>query len=145
LERLEPTSFNDDWNEAKRWNLWNAWNKVVVAGLRGLDIPIHAFDLIIADECHRGYTGKELAAWRQTLDHFDAIKIGLTATPASHTTTYFKDLVYRYENYRYDHARDTMFSSFDNYQKIKMSLYIVSVFLDPLICQNAEIYLFWEI
>ena len=62
-----------------------------------LDIPIHAFDLIIADECHRGYTGKELAVWRETLDHFDAIKIGLTATPASHTTTYFKDLVYRYE------------------------------------------------
>ncbi len=62
-----------------------------------LDIPIHAFDLIIADECHRGYTGKELAVWRDTLDHFDAIKIGLTATPASHTTTYFRNLVYRYE------------------------------------------------
>ena len=62
-----------------------------------LDIPIHAFDLIIADECHRGYTGKELAVWRETLDHFDAIKIGLTATPASHTTTYFRDVVYRYE------------------------------------------------
>jgi len=62
-----------------------------------LDIPIHAFDLIVADECHRGYTAKELALWRETLDHFDAIKIGLTATPAAHTTTYFKDLVYRYE------------------------------------------------
>ena len=62
-----------------------------------LDIPIHAFDLVIADECHRGYTGKELAVWRETLDHFDSIKIGLTATPASHTTTYFKDIVYRYE------------------------------------------------
>ena len=62
-----------------------------------LDIPIHAFDLVIADECHRGYTGKELAVWRETLDHSDSIKIGLTATPASHTTTYFKDLVYRYE------------------------------------------------
>jgi hypothetical protein len=24
-----------------------------------LDIPIHAFDLVIADECHRGYTGKD--------------------------------------------------------------------------------------
>ncbi|HYR88441.1 MAG TPA: type I restriction-modification enzyme R subunit C-terminal domain-containing protein [Terriglobia bacterium] len=59
--------------------------------------PIHAFDLIIADECHRGYTGKETAIWRQTLDHFDAIKIGLTATPAAHTTSYFKEVVYRYE------------------------------------------------
>ncbi len=60
-------------------------------------IPIHAFDLVIADECHRGYTAKQVAIWRQTLEHFDAIKIGLTATPASHTTSYFKDVVYRYE------------------------------------------------
>jgi len=62
-----------------------------------LDIPIHAFDLIIADECHRGYTSSEVAMWRKTLDHFDAVKIGLTATPAKHTTAYFKDVVFRYE------------------------------------------------
>lgn len=62
-----------------------------------LDIPIHAFDLIVADECHRGYSGKELSIWRRTLDHFDAIKIGLTATPAAHTVAYFEHLVYRYE------------------------------------------------
>ncbi|MGD0581175.1 MAG: DEAD/DEAH box helicase family protein [Bryobacteraceae bacterium] len=61
-----------------------------------LDIPIHAFDLIVADECHRGYTSSEVAIWRRVLDHFDAIKIGLTATPAAHTTSYFKDVVYRY-------------------------------------------------
>jgi len=61
------------------------------------DIPIHAFDVIIADECHRGYTAKEISKWREVLDHFDAIKIGLTATPAAHTTAYFKDIVYRYE------------------------------------------------
>lgn len=62
-----------------------------------LNIPVHAFDAIIADECHRGYTAQEAAIWRNTLDHFDAIKIGLTATPAAHTTSYFKHLVYRYE------------------------------------------------
>ncbi|MGD0567038.1 MAG: type I restriction-modification enzyme R subunit C-terminal domain-containing protein [Candidatus Sulfotelmatobacter sp.] len=62
-----------------------------------LDIPIHAFDLVIADECHRGYTSSEAAIWRKTLDHFDAVKVGLTATPAAHTTAYFKDIVYRYE------------------------------------------------
>lgn len=62
-----------------------------------LDIPIHAFDLIVADECHRGYSAKELSVWRNTLDHFDAIKIGLTATPAAHTTAYFENIVYRYE------------------------------------------------
>ena len=62
-----------------------------------IDIPIHAFDVIIADECHRGYTTAEESLWRNTLDHFDAIKIGLTATPAAHTTAYFHDVVYRYE------------------------------------------------
>ncbi len=61
-----------------------------------LDIPIHAFDVIIADECHRGYTAKETAVWRNVLEHFDAIKIGLTATPASHTKAFFQYLVYRY-------------------------------------------------
>lgn len=64
---------------------------------RKLDIPIHAFDLVIADECHRGYTSSEGAIWRRTLDHFDTVKVGLTATPAAHTTAYFKDIVYRYE------------------------------------------------
>jgi type I restriction enzyme R subunit len=62
-----------------------------------LDIPIQAFDTVIADECHRGYTSAELSVWRNTLEHFDAIKIGLTATPASHTTSYFSEVVYRYE------------------------------------------------
>lgn len=65
-----------------------------------LDIPIHAFDLIIADECHRGYTASEASKWREVLDHFDGIKIGLTATPAAHTTAYFKDIVNRYEHER---------------------------------------------
>lgn len=61
-----------------------------------LDIPIHAFDLIIADECHRGYSTQEVSVWRNTLDHFDAIRVGLTATPAAHTSAYFKDIVYNY-------------------------------------------------
>ncbi len=61
-----------------------------------LDIPIHAFDLIIADECHRGYTSSEQSKWREVLDHFDAIQIGLTATPALHTTGHFRNVVYRY-------------------------------------------------
>jgi type I restriction enzyme, R subunit len=62
-----------------------------------LDIPINAFDLIIADECHRGYTTAEIATWRKTLDHFDTIKIGLTATPAAHSMAMFKEITYRYE------------------------------------------------
>jgi type I restriction enzyme R subunit len=66
-----------------------------------MKIPIHAFDLVIADEVHRGYTAQELSVWRNTLDHFDAVKVGLTATPAVHTRAYFGDAVYEY---RYDRA-----------------------------------------
>ena len=62
-----------------------------------LDIPIHAFDVVIADECHRGYTSSEDSKWREVLNHFDAIRIGLTATPAAHTTAFFKEVVYRYD------------------------------------------------
>lgn len=75
------------------------------------NIPIHAFDLIIADECHRGYSSKEEAIWRNTLDHFDAIKVGLTATPAAHTVAYFGDPVFRYS---YEEAvRDGYLVDFD--------------------------------
>lgn len=35
------------------------------------------FDLVISDECHRSIYGK----WKGVLDHFDAIQLGLTATP----------------------------------------------------------------
>ena len=61
-----------------------------------IDIPIHAFDVIIADECHRGYSSQETSIWRDVLNHFDAVKIGLTATPAPHTTSVFGQPVYRY-------------------------------------------------
>jgi type I site-specific restriction endonuclease len=61
-----------------------------------IEIPIHAFDLIIADECHRGYTSKDTNIWRSVLNHFDAVKIGLTATPASHTVAYFGNPICRY-------------------------------------------------
>jgi type I restriction enzyme R subunit len=61
-----------------------------------LDIPIHAFDLIIADECHRGYSAQATSIWRNTLQHFDAIRVGLTATPAAHTVALFGEPVFRY-------------------------------------------------
>ena len=91
-----------------------------------LDIPVHAFDLIVADECHRGYTSSEVGIWRKTLDHFDAIKIGLTATPAAHTTSYFKDIVYRYE---YERAvREGFLVDYDAV-KVKSNVRLKGIFL----------------
>lgn len=91
-----------------------------------LDIPIHAFDLIVADECHRGYTGQELSVWRDTLNHFDAIRIGLTATPAAHTTSYFGTPVFRYE---YERAvREGFLVDYD-VVKVKSDVRLKGIFL----------------
>lgn len=74
-------------------------------------MPVERYDCIIVDEAHRGYildkeqTDGEMefrnqldyvSAYRRILDHFDAVKIGLTATPALHTTEIFGLPVYRY-------------------------------------------------
>jgi len=92
-----------------------------------LNIPIHAFDLIIADECHRGYSAKDMSVWRTTLDHFDAIKVGLTATPAAHTMAYFENLTYRYE---YDRAvREGHLVDYD-VVKVRSSVRMYGIFLN---------------
>lgn len=88
-------------------------------------LPIDSYDCIIIDECHRGYTldhnlsDEELlfrserdyiSKYRHVLDHFDAVKIGITATPALHTTEIFGPPVFNYsyrraviDNYLVDH------------------------------------------
>ena len=73
--------------------------------------PVDQYDCIIIDECHRGYildkemSDQELSyrdqteyvsKYRRVLDHFDAVRIGLTATPALHTTEIFGHPVYQY-------------------------------------------------
>lgn len=73
--------------------------------------PVDAYDCVIIDECHRGYTiDRELSdseltfrdeadyisKYRRVLDHFDAVKIGLTATPAQHTEEIFGPPVTQY-------------------------------------------------
>ena len=80
---------------------WRSGDRDDESDAETLDIPIHAFDVIVADECHRGYTAQETGTWRQTLEHFDGIKLGLTATPAVHTVAYLGKPVYEY---RYERA-----------------------------------------
>jgi type I restriction enzyme R subunit len=74
-------------------------------------VLIDRYDCIIVDESHRGYTldrevsegelelrdlGEYVSTYRRVLDHFDAVKIGLTATPALHTREIFGDPVFVY-------------------------------------------------
>ncbi|HCG8567985.1 type I restriction-modification system endonuclease [Vibrio parahaemolyticus] len=78
-------------------------------------MPVGRYDCIIVDEAHRGYIldkeqteGEEkfrneldfISSYRRIIDHFDAVKVALTATPALHTIDIFggekKQPVYRY-------------------------------------------------
>lgn len=69
------------------------------------------FDCIIIDEAHRGYSlDKELSEaellyrdqndfvskYTKVIEYFDAVRIGLTATPAIHTTKIFGEAVFTY-------------------------------------------------
>jgi type I restriction enzyme R subunit len=73
--------------------------------------PVDQYDLIVIDECHRGYLldremsdaelsfrGQDdyISKYRRVLEYFDAVKVGLTATPALHTTEIFGDPIFTY-------------------------------------------------
>jgi type I restriction enzyme R subunit len=76
------------------------------------EVPsVGQFDCIIVDEAHRGYTlDRELSddellyrnekdylsKYRRVIDYFDAVKIGLTATPAPHTIEIFGKPIFTY-------------------------------------------------
>lgn len=77
----------------------------------GEALPIDTYDCIIVDEAHRGYLldkemddeelgfkdqGDYVSKYRRVLDYFDATAIGMTATPALHTTEIFGAPIYNY-------------------------------------------------
>lgn len=72
---------------------------------------VDEYDLIVVDEAHRGYLlDRELSddelefrsyddyisKYRRVLEHFDAVRVGLTATPAPQTTDIFGKPVHYY-------------------------------------------------
>ncbi len=74
-------------------------------------VPVDWYDCIVVDECHRGYNldremsdseiefrseADYISKYRRVLDHFDAVRIGLTATPALHTTDIFGPPIHEY-------------------------------------------------
>ena len=73
--------------------------------------PVDQYDLLLVDECHRGYTldremtdaelgfrseADYVSKYRRVIEHFDAVRIGLTATPALHTTEIFGRPIFTY-------------------------------------------------
>lgn len=74
-------------------------------------LNVSDFDCIVVDECHRGYlldrelsedelcfrdSADYISKYRRVIDYFDAVRIGLTATPALHTSEIFGRPVFTY-------------------------------------------------
>lgn len=111
------------------------------------------YDLIIVDEAHRGYIlDKEMdeddikfknqddyrSKYRQVIDYFDSVKIGLTATPALHTTEIFGLPVYTYsyrqaviDGHLVDHEPPYTFQTKLNTEGIKYEKGDTLVVYDP--------------
>ncbi|MCJ8013391.1 type I restriction-modification system endonuclease [Paenibacillus sp. KQZ6P-2] len=124
----------------------NPETKVQIATVQGMvkrifynesdeaDIPsVDQYDCVIVDEAHRGYTlDKEMSElelefrdhedyvskYRKVLDYFDAVRIGLTATPALHTVEIFGRPVFNYsyreaviDGYLIDHEPPMQFET----------------------------------
>ena len=124
----------------------NQETKVQIATVQGMvkrlfynesedgDIPsVDQYDCIVVDEAHRGYTlDKEMSElelefrdhedyvskYRKVLDYFDAVRIGLTATPALHTVEIFGRPVFNYsyreaviDGYLIDHEPPMQFET----------------------------------
>ena len=87
--------------------------QAMVQRVFGSDNPpsVDTYDCIIVDEAHRGYAldqdmtegelavrdhAQYLSSYRRVLDYFDAVRVGLTATPARHTTEIFGRPVFTY-------------------------------------------------
>ncbi|WP_281738663.1 type I restriction-modification system endonuclease [Enterococcus dispar] len=98
------------------------------------EIPsVGTYDFIIVDEAHRGYTEDRemtedelfyqnekdyISQYRRVIDYFDATVVGLTATPALHTTEIFGAPIYTYsytdavvDGYLVDHEPPIMFET----------------------------------
>ncbi|PEQ90730.1 type I restriction-modification system endonuclease [Bacillus sp. AFS006103] len=91
------------------------------------------YDFIIVDEAHRGYTSDRemseeelefrdqndyISQYRRVLDYFDAACLGLTATPALHTTEIFGMPIFKYsyseavlDGYLVDHEPPYLFKT----------------------------------
>lgn len=91
------------------------------------------YDFIIVDEVHRGYTSDRemteeeilfrdqneyISQYRRVIDYFDAACLGLTATPALHTTDIFGSPIYKYsyheavlDGYLVDHEPPYLFKT----------------------------------
>ncbi|MED4351724.1 type I restriction-modification system endonuclease [Schinkia azotoformans] len=121
--KIEGYSFTDIYDVKSLEDMTpDVETKVQIATVQGMvrrlfyneseKIPsVGQYDFIIVDEAHRGYTSDRemseeelefrdqndyVSQYRRVLDYFDAASLGLTATPALHTTEIFGMPIFKY-------------------------------------------------
>lgn len=88
------------------------------------------FDVVIADECHRSIYG----AWQTALTHFDALHIGLTATPAA----YIERNTFQFYQCR-DGQPDFSFPILEAFQKAYLVPYKFASGITVILAKGAEV------
>ena len=88
------------------------------------------FDVVIADECHRSIYG----AWQTALTHFDALHIGLTATPSA----YIERNTFQFYQCR-DGQPDFAFPILQAFQDGYLTPYKFATGITVLLAEGAEV------
>lgn len=112
MEQNKPTKPNpDDDTKVHIATVQGLVKRILYPGDNDDKPGVGQYDCIVVDECHRGYLlDRELSdteilfrdqkdyqsKYRSVIEYFDAFKIGLTATPALHTTEIFGPPVFTY-------------------------------------------------
>ncbi len=143
--KIEGYSFADTYDVKSLGDLTpEVETKVQIATVQGMvrrlfyndneKLPsVGQYDFIIVDEAHRGYTSDRemteeelefrdqndyISQYRRVIDYFDAACLGLTATPALHTTDIFGMPIFKYsyseavlDGYLVDHEPPYLFKT----------------------------------
>ena len=88
------------------------------------------FDVVIADECHRSIYG----SWQTALTHFDALHIGLTATPSA----YIERNTFRFYQCR-DGRPDFTFPILQAFREGYLCPYKFATGITQILAEGAEI------
>ncbi|MDZ7695905.1 MAG: DEAD/DEAH box helicase family protein [Deltaproteobacteria bacterium] len=97
---------------------------------RYTDFTSGYFDVVIADECHRSIYG----AWQTALTHFDALHIGLTATPSA----YIERNTFQFYQCR-DGQPDFAFPILQAFQDGYLAPYKFATGITVLLAEGAEV------
>jgi len=88
------------------------------------------FDVVIADECHRSIYG----SWQTALTHFDALHIGLTATPSA----YIERNTFQFYQCR-DGQPDFAFPILQAFQEGYLCPYKFATGITQIVAEGAEV------